>query len=397
MIQCGIGLWETAVDSKRGGVLLGIKPFFRFAVLVWAALPLVGRQAPTPFASPAALGDGWETADPSQAGFDAARLRAAIKNLAEGGLDIHSVLVERHGRLVAEVYRPGKDRSVYSLFAHSTDFGPTTLHDTRSVGKSVVSLLLGIARGQGKLGNLATPAVDFYPDYPDLATPQRKAITLEHLLTMSSGLAWSEGGPGRDDEHRLYWKWSPCYYALSRPIAAAPGTTFTYNSGGNAVLADILTRVTGTQLKEFARANLFEPLGITEWEWTSDLHGRPMSFTGLRMRPRDMAKLGRLVLNHGQWNGKQIVPADWIEASLQPRISTGFDGMGYGYQWWTGTVAWQGRTLPWAAAFGNGSQRIFVVPGLDLAVVVTAGAYGDMQVVRRVNAFIQDVVATVEK
>ena len=398
MVQCVSDLWEATVDSRRGTAASGVRAcFHRFVILLGAALPALGQAPSGPFAVPAVIGDGWEAQDPVQAGFDAARLRSAVDSLADGGLDIHSILVERHGRLVAEVYRRGKDKSVYSLFAHTTDFGPTTRHDTRSVGKSVVSLLLGIARGQGKLGDLATPAVDFYPEYPDLATPQLKAITLEHLLTMSSGFKWSEGGPGHDDEHSLYWKWSPCYYALSRPIAAAPGTAFTYNSGGNAVLADILTRVTGMPLKDFARKNLFEPLGITDWEWTSDLHGRPMSFTGLRMRPRDMVKIGRLVLNRGQWKGRQIVPADWIEASLRPRISTGFDGLRYGYQWWTGTAAWQGRTLPWAAAFGNGSQRIFVVPDLDLAVVVTAGAYGDMQVVRRVNAFIQDVVATVQK
>ena len=386
------------MGAGRSRVALGLRAFFRrFAILSSMALPIAGQTPSRPFAAPAVIGDGWDSSDPGLAGFDATRLQAVIASLADGGFDIHSILVERHGRLVAEVYRRGKDKSVYSLFAHTTDFGPTTLHDTRSVGKSVVSLLLGIAQGQGKLGKLETPAIDFYPEYADLATPQVKAITLEHLLTMSSGFQWNEGGPGHDDEHSLYWKWSPYYYVLSRPIAAAPGTIFNYNSGGNAVLADILTRVTGTPLKDFARKNLFEPLGITDWEWTADLHGRPMSFTGLRMRPRDMAKIGRLVLDHGRWNGRQIVPSDWIAASLQPRISTGFDGMQYGYQWWTGTVAWQGRTLPWAAAFGNGSQRIFVVPDLDLSVVVTAGAYGDIRVVRRVNAFIQDVVATVRE
>lgn len=386
------------MEAGRNRVALGLRAFFcRFAILSCVAWPAAGQAPSRPFAVPAVIGDGWESKDPALAGFDATRLHAAIDSLADGGFDIHSILVERHGRLVAEVYRRGEDKSVYSLFAHSRDFGPTVLHDTRSVGKSVVSLLLGIARQQGKLGKLDTPAIDFYPEYADLVNPALRAITLEHLLTMSSGFQWNEGGSGPDDEHRLYWKWSPYRFVLSRPIAAAPGTVFNYNSGGNAVLADILTRVTGAPLKEFARKNLFEPLGITDWEWTADLHGRPMSFTGLRMRPRDMVKIGRLVLNHGQWNGRLIVPADWIAASLQPRISTGFDGLQYGYQWWTGTVAWRGRTLPWAAAFGNGSQRIFVVPDLDMTVVITAGAYGDMRVVRRVNAFIQDAVATVQE
>jgi CubicO group peptidase (beta-lactamase class C family) len=110
-----------------------------------------------------------------------------------------------------------------------------------------------------------------------------------------------------------------------------------------------------------------------------------------------MAKLGRLVLNHGQWQGQQIVPAAWIDASLKPRIATGFDDLHYGYFWWTGKAAWQGRDLSWAAAFGNGAQRIFVVPDLDLCVVVTAGAYGEPAVARQVNAFFRDIVATVQR
>ena len=161
------------------------------------------------------------------------------------------------------------------------------------------------------------------------------------------------------------------------------------------MLADILTRVTGTPLRDFARTALFEPLGITDWEWVADLHGRPMAFTGLRLRPRDMAKLGRLVLNHGQWRGRQLVPADWIAASLQPRISTGFGGLQYGYLWWTGTVAWKGQQLPWSAAFGNGGQRIFILPALDLTVVITSGAYGDGRAASRVNAYFRDIVAAV--
>ncbi len=359
-------------------------------------LPLVAQAQDTHATLPALIGDGWERVGPADAGFDPARLQALLGGLLEERANVHSIIVERHGRLVAERYQRGQDKGVYSLFAHSTEFGPTVLHDTRSVGKSIVSLLLGIAMKQGKIGDLKTPAIDFYPEYPDLATPGLKAITLEHLLTMSSGLAWSEGGPGPDDEHRLYWKWSPSRYVLSRPIAAAPGRAFNYNSGGTAVLADILARATKTPLKEFARTALFEPLGITDWEWVADLHGRPMAFTGLRMRPRDMAKIGQLVASRGRWRGQQIVPAEWIEASLQPRLSTGFDGLEYGYQWWCGTVEWKGQKLPWSAAFGNGGQRIFVVPGLDLVVVVTAGAYGELQVARRINGFFRDIVSTMQ-
>ncbi|MBS1767870.1 MAG: serine hydrolase [Acidobacteria bacterium] len=371
---------------------------------ILASIPLAGlcacgnpHQAPSLTLTPVLIGDGWERADPAISGFDASRLQSALLKAADEPIDLHSVIVERHGHLIAELYRPGKDKGVYSLFSTTKVFGPTTLHDTRSVGKSVVDLLLGIAEGQGKLGDLSKPALDFYPEFKDLQTPERRAITLEHLLTMSGGFEWQEGGPGRDDEHKLYWKWTPSYFVLSRPIAALPGTRFTYNSGGDLVLADILARATGAPLKDYARTQLFEPLGITDWEWTGDLHGRPMAFTGLRLRPRDMAKLGRLVLDHGVWQGKQIVPAAWIDASLQPRLETGFDGTRYGYQWWTGTVRWQGKPLPWAAAFGNGAERIFVVPDLDLCVVTTAGAYGDIEVAKRVDALLQEIVGTVQQ
>lgn len=385
--------------TSRGNLLTrGASAISRwFITLQLLLLPLFGQTPESHHAAPLIIGDGWEREEPATAGFDAARLRMLIDKLMDEETNIHSILVERHGRLVAEQYRRGMDKSVYSLFAHTQTFGPMVMHDTRSVGKSVVSLLIGIAKHQGKIGNLTTPAIDFYPEYADLATTECKAITLEHLLTMSSGYAWNEGGSGPDDEHRLYWKWSPYRYVLSRPIVASPGSRFNYNSGGTAVLADILTRATQTPLKEFARKFLFEPLGISDWEWVADLHGRPLAFTGLRMRPRDMAKIGRMVVDHGRWRGQQIVPADWITTSLQPRTSTGYPGLQYGYQWWTGTVEWQGKKLAWGAAFGNGGQRLFVVPDLDMTVVITAGAYDDPKIAPRVNALFKDIISTVQK
>jgi CubicO group peptidase (beta-lactamase class C family) len=365
--------------------------------LALACRPIGGRVDAGRMAGPAERADGWEKTGPFEAGFDAGRLDALISGLMAGGSNIHCVLVERHGRLVVERYQNGKDRTNYSLFAHPRAFGPSDRQDVRSVGKSVINLLLGIARGQGRLGSLATPVVDFFPEYPELATPARKAITVEHLLAMSSGLKWSQEGGLFDDEHRLAWTGSPCRFVLSRPVVAVPGTRYQYSSGDNTLLAEILTRVTGMPWEAFARKELFEPLGITDWEWVADPRGRPMSYSGLRMRPRDMAKLGLLVVNHGQWKGRQLIPADWLEASLRPRMATGVNGLGYGHQWWTGTVDWRGKPLAWGAAFGNGSQRIFVVPALDLCVVVTAGAYGDLRVAGRVNGFLRDLVGTIRE
>jgi len=378
-------------------------------LVVGAALAIPARAVEPPCALPAVIGDGWRVASPESSGFDTEALCATLASVAAGEANLHSVIVERHDRLVAELYRKGQDLSIDRLFglwrpfSPEMEFGPTTRHDLRSVSKSVIGLLVGIARQQGKIGTLAAPVLDFYPQDADLRSPEREAIHLEHLLTMSSGLEWDEGALP-NDETRLYWSFSPVRFVLSRPIVAAPGRSFNYNSGGTAVLADILIRTSGKPLTELVRTELFEPLGITDWEWVSDLHGRSLAFTGLRMRPRDLVKLGRMLLDHGQWRGQQIVPAEWVEASLRPHVSTPFrspptaaEDLEYGYQWWVGSVDWRGKQVQWSAGFGNGGQRLFVVPELDLTVVITAGAYGSPQINHTVNALFERIVSAVRE
>lgn len=138
----------------------------RATTFVWSVLALAamftgpaGQAAETHYAAPTIINDGWRTGDLSTTGFDDRRLRALLARMMDGRTNLHSVIVERHGRLVAEVYRRGRDESVYLPIGLNSDFGPTVLHDTRSVGKSIVGLLVGIARQQGKLGDLATPAI----------------------------------------------------------------------------------------------------------------------------------------------------------------------------------------------------------------------------------------------
>ena len=164
-------------------------------------------------------------------------------------------------------------------------------------------------------------------------------------------------------------------------MAAPASTVFNYNGGGTAVLAQILVDHTGMELPEFARKYLFEPLGITDWEWTGDLRGRPLAFAGLRLRPLDLARIGQLVLQHGQWEGKQIVPADWIAESTRPHIDAGY-GLQYGYQWWLGKVDALGGAHDWSAGIGNGGQRLYIVPDLDLVVAITAGDYNQPEIGR---------------
>jgi len=201
-----------------------------------------------------------------------------------------------------------------------------------------------------------------------LLTPDRKNRNGHPIIAADSSIAptvLDDGWPLANDETRLFWDWQPYRYVLSRPRVAKPGTQFT----------------------------LFEPLAIHEWEWVADPWRRPLAFAGLRMRPRDLATIGRLVLARGEWQGRQVVPADWVAESLRPHIATG-DGLGYGYQWWTGTVDWEGKKLAWSAGFGNGGQRLFVVPELDLTVVITAGAYNDPQIRRTVTEIFRQIVAS---
>ncbi|WP_231643234.1 serine hydrolase domain-containing protein [Ralstonia syzygii] len=175
---------------------------------------------------------------------------------------------------------------------------------------------------------------------------------------------------------------------------AALAGRFNYNGGNTAVLARILADRVGMPLPEFARRTLFEPLGITGWEWGEDYRGRPLAFAGLRLRPRDLARIGQMVLQHGQWHGRQIVPADWIAESTRPRVDTGL-GLQYGYQWWLGRVDVAGAQQPWIGGIGRGGQRLWIVPGLDMVVVATAGDYNQRAIWQQADALFRQVMATV--
>lgn len=354
--------------------------FLAFALLHGAA------QA----ASPAPACDAARIA---AAGMAAPRLCTLLDTPARDGANVHGIVVMRHGALVAERYYEGRDRSIWSPFPRTVRFDANTRHDLRSVSKSVTSLLWGIAQGEGRTPALDTPVLALYPELADLRTGGREAVTVRQLFTMTSGLAWEEPiryGMG-NDETGLYWRSSQARYLFDRPLVAKG--VFNYNGGATAVLADILARRTGMPLQDYAQQKLFAPLGILDWEWQKDLRGRPMAFAGLRLRPRDLAKIGQLVLQRGQWQGRQLVPEQWIAESLQPHVETG-DGLQYGYQWWSGTVDAAGGRHRWHAGFGNGGQRLYVVPTLGLVVVITAGGYDDAGSGRHVGALFRAIAAT---
>jgi CubicO group peptidase (beta-lactamase class C family) len=330
--------------------------------------------------SPASIGDGWPTATPESAGLDGERLCGIAARLKETQANVHAVVIVRHGKLVFEQYFPGYDEP-WGMGEGRHDFDATTKHDMRSASKSVVSLLVGIAIDRELIKSADEPVVKFFPDYSALKTAGWDNITLRHLLTMSSGMQWDENRAWKDpqnDEPHLSNEADPFRYVLSKPIAAPPDIVWNYNGGGTDLLGNIIERVSGKSLEAFAREALFTPLGISDWEWMRYRNEHIAAAAGLRLRPRDAAKIGQLVLNKGAWGGKQIVSPEWIEQSVRPRFQAigYFSGLFfYGQQWWMGRSMAQEKEVKWIAAMGSGGQRIFIVPDRDLVVMTTSGLY----------------------
>ena len=174
----------------------------------------------------------------------------------------------------------------------------------------------------------------YFPEDADLRTPEKDAILVRHLLAMSSGIVWDEDRPYTDpknSEIQMIRAADPYRFVLEQPIATAPDKIWNYSDGSTQLLAGIVQRISGRRFADFAREALFEPLGITDYEWVAMPNGETAAASGLRLRPRDMARIGQLMLNGGEWDGKRIVSPEWLQESILPRRSSS-----YGYQWWTG-------------------------------------------------------------
>jgi CubicO group peptidase (beta-lactamase class C family) len=250
----------------------------------------------------------------------------------------------------------------------------------KSVSKSVASLVFGIAVDRRLIGSLDQPILNFFPELADLRTPEKDRIKLVHALTMTLGLGWEEATPATGDENndeaRMNRSRDGARFVLgSLPVTDPPGEKFFYNTGALKLTSAIVRKATGHPLDELARTALFEPLGITAVDWERR-KGDTDTGGGLRLRPRDMMKIGQLVLNGGVWNGRQIVSKAWIDASTTAytKASAKYD---YGYLWWLGRAPLNGREVRVLAALGRGGQSIRIVPDLDLVMAVTCGYYQD--------------------
>ncbi len=346
---------------------------FRWLCLVVIMLAAAGC-APTPEATPTSLTgsrdtnwptESWQTSSPQEQGVDAGQLDAMMSAVEEQSLRLNGILIIRHGAIVFEHY--------------SGSSGQTSRTEIFSCTKSFTSTLIGIALDKGLLKSIDQPVLELFADRSFENVDERKqAMTIENVLTMTPGLQWEEGDAAYTQMFRSA-DWLA--YVMGKPMEFQPGAQFEYNSGASHVLSAIVHKATGIKTADFARTNLFEPLGISNVRWDTDAEGNAIGGWGLKLAPRELAKLGYLFLHEGEWDGQQIVSRDWIEAATEKHVSTDGD-LGYGYQWWidTGAEAYM--------ALGRFGQTIYVKPDLDLVVVVTAQEDNHDRILKLIDTYI---------
>ncbi|UII31836.1 beta-lactamase family protein [Fulvivirga ulvae] len=334
------------------------------AVIILACISSanVYSQGKYKYSQPRELSDGWNTGSLKLQNPDSIKLYRLFNQLLEGGHRIHSMLVVKDGEIVIEEY-----------------FGDNSVniqHDLRSATKSITSVLMGIAISKGFVSDIDDP-VSRYVSYTNVKNPdQRKdEITIRHLLTMSTGLDcndWDMGSKGRED--KVYRKKDWLQYFMDLPMINDPGAVSDYCTMAQVLAAEVISRASGMTIDQFAREYLFDPLQVKNVSWghTSDKDVIPAA-KRLYMTPRDMAKIGQLILRNGEWNGKQIVAKAWVEESTTAK--TKITGIDYGFLWWNVPFQINGNITVAKLATGNGGQYIFIFPELNLVAVFTGGAY----------------------
>lgn len=317
--------------------------------------------------------EGWLTASAEEVDLQPEVMDHLRKEVEEGSFEnLHGLIVVRRGKLAFETYAPG----------HKSE----DLHYVASVTKSIGALLLGIAMDQGLFPAIRDGALDLSIEelFPQSkpwvdGSPNKQAIRLGHILSMTAGLAWDEDSHPYDDPRndwvRVRDQADPVKAVLSTPAEAVPGAEFVYSGGCSALLGALLERVTGDP-HEFAREAFFGPLGIHEFEWQDLASGVLDVPGGLHLRPRDMAKIGQMMLDHGLWRGRRIVSEDWVHESCNMKVENSF-GPGYGLHWWVGDYQFRGESVFMYLASGHGGQRILVIPELEMVVVIVQQVFNN--------------------
>lgn len=276
-----------------------------------------------------------------------------------------------------------------------------TIHDIRSAGKSVTALLLGIAMDKGLIKSTEQSIYDIFPS-PKFIQPKKDShqeIKIKHLLAMSSGLSADDddgNSPGRTGNWLTEEHW--VNFAISLPMIFKPGEKFIYNDICPMLVGAIIEETSGKKLSDFANENLFAPLGIREYYWYSAPNGHTVPMGNLYLTTLDFAKLGQLVINKGQWQGKTIVSAAWINEMLTKQLDLN-DGVanGYGYFWWHTTKNVNGKKYACIYASGNGGNLLFIVPSENLVVCLTSSAYGQRYGHQRSRSIFEFIVRSLNK
>jgi len=376
----------TWTDHRRlrAGIMIGVALAIAF-IMIATFVPRF--QEKRPYQKPPATGDGWVTASLNEVGMDDKPILEMLNMLAKPeGRTMNGLLVAKDGKLVLEAYYPGDDITVSDKLSFTRkDFDRDTPHCLASASKSVTSILFGIAMDQGKVTDLDEKMFANFPEYAELSDEGKGQITLHQMLTMTSGIPWDESysfNDARNDlGHMAFFSPDPVRYVLEKPLTSKPGEIWVYNSGTTNLLGEIVHLKTGTPLVDYARDNLFEPLGITSFEWGSFPASPQMAVASslLYLKPRDIAKIGQLYLQQGNWNDRQIVSSQWVQESTAVSVhlpldyGPAFQNIGYGYQWWHGRFTYGDTDTIYAAGWGG--QFIFIVPEIDTVVVTTGSNY----------------------
>lgn len=342
---------------------------------------------------PVAQEDGLNTGSLEEVHIDTQMILNAQGRIQNGKYgEVHSMLIYRGDKLAFEEYFKGHkfqwDAPHY--YGKEVQWDMDMLHSMMSCTKSFMSACIGIAIDRGFIEDVQQSIFDYLPDYQDLKTNNREYITIEHLLTMSSGLAWDEWGAAHgtsaNDVDMLYFDCDdPLICVLERPWWAVPGQFFTYNGGGMVILGEILKNASGLNMDEFSKIYLFEPLGIKSSGWTRYKNGMFDTAGSLMLTSRAMMKFGVSYLNKGLWKDERILPPEWIKKSSEiynnnTNLKVPLEGStksGYGYTWWINEFSYKDSTIKMYRASGWGDQSIMVFPELDMVLVFTGANYED--------------------
>lgn len=317
------------------------------------------------YMAPEAKADGLSVGSIEHSALNAAKLAAMIRHLAEGQYPgVHSVLILQDDKLVLEEY--------------FYEYDANTLHIMRSATKSIVALLAGIAIDRGLLPGVEAPVWPYFAaEYPQIQNPdaRKQRIIIKHLLTQSAGLDcndWDRASAGNESRVAQADDWIKAFWDL--PVQHEPGTQTSYCSIGVIALGRLVEKVAGIPLEQFAEKMLFAPLGIKQFDWRfAPDRSSTETFTQLSLTPRDMAKIGLLMLHNGKWQGKQVVSADWVRVTTGKQVQLGDSD--YGYLWWRPYLNVPGGRHEAIVATGNGGQKIMLWPELNLITVFTGGNY----------------------